>query len=155
MAFRYATMLATHAPISTSASSTLTTARIPRNRLVVPNSLDICVTSERELLTTRRPAFTQRAVQHFPAFIRGSGRLLDRVPEGHELARKVLQRGLELPTYLPPLFCEEQVAHDATDDSAGDRGRHCARVLHGSSSLAHTPTDPATSRVFWCKSRAA
>src|ERR1700687_2390441 len=138
MTLRYAMKDATHTPNITSASSTLTAARIPSSRLVVPSSPDMCVTSERGRLAARIPrrripAFAQRVLQQLPAFVGGSCRLLDRVPEADELAREVFERRLDLPPHAPPTLCEEQVPSDPTDDGAHDRGCHFPRVVHQSS----------------------
>src|ERR1700676_1656812 len=107
MTLRYAMKPATPMLIITSASSTLAAAMIPRSRLVVPNSPDICVTLEWSRLAARiprrrLPAFAERSVQQLPAFAGDSRRLLDCVPEPHELAREVFERRLDLSTRAPP-----------------------------------------------------
>src|ERR1700682_426237 len=101
MTLRYAMRCAAPRPMITNASSTLAAAMIPSSRLVVPNSPDICLTSERGRLAARiprlwLPAFAERVVQQVPAFVGDSRRLLDRVLEAHELPREVFERRLGL-----------------------------------------------------------
>src|ERR1700730_10193950 len=144
MTLRYAMKPATPRPIITSASSTLTAARIPSSRLVVPSSPDICATSERGGLAARIPrgripAFAQRVVQQLPAFVGDSRRGLDRVPEADDLAREVFEGRLDLPPHTPPTLCEEQVTSDPTDDGAHDRGCQFPRLVHQSSYRSKRP----------------
>src|ERR1700694_3329283 len=92
----YARKPATAMPTITSAPTTLANPMIPRSRLGVPNSPDMCDTSERGHMAGRiplrwPPAFAEHVIEQLPAFVGDSRGLLDRVPEAHDLARKVFK----------------------------------------------------------------
>src|ERR1700680_3447919 len=130
MTLRYAMKPATPMPIITSASSTLTAATIPRSRLLVPNSPDMMMTSERRHLVARLSRrrlspFAERVVQQRPAFVGDSRCLLNRVTEADDLPREAFECRLDLSTDAPPTLSKEQVPGDTTDDGPHHRGRDC------------------------------
>src|SRR4051812_25751181 len=125
-------------PMMTSASSTLTAAMMPSNRLVVPSSLPMTPLERRRLMRsgeTRRlmAAFADRIVQQLPAFVGDAGRLLHGRSEAHELAREILERRLDLPAHPATLVGEEQIAGDAADHRADDCRCDSTRVVHQAS----------------------
>src|SRR5262249_5454995 len=81
----------------------------------------------------RLAALAERVVQEFPALVGDSRRLLHGGAETHELAGEVVECGLEFAPQIPALLGEEEIAGDAADDCAHNRGCHCPRVVHRSS----------------------
>src|SRR5581483_3661134 len=122
-------------PMTSSASSTLTAAMMPRMRFVVPR-LPVMAPSERRGLTdavARRlllRSVAERFVQELPPFVRNAGRALHRRAEAVQLAREVVERRLELTAKRSSMFCEEQIPGYGADDRAADRRKHYARVIH-------------------------
>src|SRR5262249_56814701 len=80
----------------------------------------------RRLLT----AFAERVVEQLPTFAGDTRRLLHRLPEAHELARKVVERWLHLPSQCAAMVREEQISDGSSDYRTDNRGRHCPRVVH-------------------------
>src|SRR6267378_5168377 len=122
-------------PTSTSASSTLTAAMIPSNRLVVARLASMVFASERRGLAgsrirQRRTAVAKRVVQQPPALACRSGRPVHRAAETVELARHVIERRLDLPPQRAAMVGEEQIPRDPTEDCTRHHCRHYhSRVL--------------------------
>src|SRR5690242_20556040 len=113
------------APMNTRASRTLTAAMIPSRRFVVPSSLPMSPSERRRLMRARVPrrlmaAFAERIVQELPALVGHTGGFLHRRAEAHELAREVVERGLDLPPQAAAVLCEKQIPGDAADHGAHD-----------------------------------
>src|SRR5215471_17695093 len=143
-------------PMMTSASRTLTAAMIPSSRFVVASSVPMATSERRRLMRPvvarhRRRAFAERIVQELPAFVGHAGRLLNGGAEAHELAREIIERRLDLPTYVSAVIGEEQIAGDAADHGTDNRRCHRLRVGH------RPPTRPphATSCVPRAAAKAA
>src|SRR5262245_3642413 len=90
------------APMSASASSTLTAAMIPSSRFVVPSSPAMGSSEWRRLARASVPrrwrSLAEGVVEQLPALAGNAGCLLHGGSEADELAREVVQRRLELPT---------------------------------------------------------
>src|SRR5438128_658102 len=145
---------ATPTPTSSNASSTLTAAMMPSNRLVVPSSADITCSSEGRRLARPRIAwrlltsFAERFVQQLPPFVGYACRLLDRRPEADQLARDVLECRLDLTPERSPAIGEEQITGRSSNHRACQGCRQRSVVHH-----AMPPLVQETSRFKLCATR--